>query len=370
MNIVCVISSLGGGGAERVMSWLIARLDAAGHRVALVTREPEDQDFYRTPKSVARYVQPRYRNVLKSTPLTDTFNFVQWAKHLRSVCRKQRAHVVLSFIDNMNLFCLMAMTLTRIPVVVSERTDPRYSLLSKTNKRLRPLIYKSARTLVVQTPAIAQYVTESWGQTRVAVIGNPVTVGVRRTENIQLENKHVVSVGRLHFEKGHDVLLEAWSLLGEDRKGWTLHILGEGPEKEVLDRKILQHKLGPSVQLSGRVSDVFSALNQASIFTLASRWEGFSNAVLEAMAVGCPIVATDCAGANSTLVQPGRNGELVRVDDPTALSVSLRRLMRDPQLRRRYGAEARLKTREYDEDTVYHLWENVLHGASEGRSGH
>lgn len=138
-----------------------------------------------------------------------------------------------------------------------------------------------------------------------------------------------VFVGRLHHQKGADVLIEACRLLA-DRvgSGWSVRIVGDGPERASLEQTVDRLGLGAQVEFVGEVADPAGELDRADVFVLPSRTEGMSNALLEAMARGRAVVATSVPGSRA-LVRHDETGLLVPPEDPAALAAALERLMRD-----------------------------------------
>ncbi len=148
----------------------------------------------------------------------------------------------------------------------------------------------------------------------------------------------IVCVANLIHYKGHDVLVEAAARIGGDRP-WRLSLVGEGPQRSSIERAVERLGLGDRVRLLGLRADVDAILRDADIAVLASRTEGLPNAVMEAMARGLPVVATDVGGV-AELLGSGA-GTIVAVDDPDALARALRALVEAPDLRRRQGEEGR-----------------------------
>jgi glycosyltransferase involved in cell wall biosynthesis len=150
----------------------------------------------------------------------------------------------------------------------------------------------------------------------------------------------LVYVGRLHPQKGVDVLLDAVSLLTQRDIPVTLRIVGDGPERSVLEQEATRRDLAGTVEFVGAVDDADPELRRADVFVLPSRTEGMPNALLEAMARGMAVVATSVSGS-STLVEDGRTGLLVPPEDAEALAHGIERLVADGPERSRLGEGAR-----------------------------
>lgn len=196
------------------------------------------------------------------------------------------------------------------------------------------------------------------GMTNVDHIPNALHVvpGVLPTLDLPV----VASVGRLSHEKGLDLLLEAWGRIAPHRPGWRLHVYGDGPDGRELREQARACCPPGSVEFRGVVDDVEDALVEASVFALPSRAEGFPMSVLEAMAYGLPTVAFDCAPGVRELLGGGLGGVLVEPGDTAAFAGELERLIGDPELRRRLGAEAVGSVARFRPDAVLARWDRLF----------
>ena len=182
----------------------------------------------------------------------------------------------------------------------------------------------------------------------------------------------VVRLGRLSFEKGQDMLLEAWAGVAERYPDWRLRLYGTGPDEESLRRQATKLGLDASVEFPGATSDLESALTGASVFALSSREEGFPMSIIEAMAYGLPTVAFDCAPGVRELLTDGRDGLVVTPGNTIEFAAALDRLMGDASLRDSLGEAARVSVRRYAPEAVIDRWERefALVERQAVRSGH
>lgn len=214
--------------------------------------------------------------------------------------------------------------------------------------------YADADRMLVLTAEDA----DAWardGMTNVDYIPNPlhVTPAVHPVLDLPV----VACVGRLSYEKGVDLLLEAWEPISARRPEWRLRIYGSGPDEEELRARAAGME---SVEFRGVVADVGEALAEASVFALPSRAEGFPMSVLEAMAYGLPTVAFDCAPGVRALIEDDRGGVLVEPGDTAAFAAALDRLIEDPEARRALGAEARASVLRFHPDAVLARWDRLF----------
>ena len=167
-------------------------------------------------------------------------------------------------------------------------------------------------------------------------------------------------MARLVPQKGIDVLIRALAQTTGATRDWTLTLVGDGPEREALERQVLQAGLQEKVHFLGYRPDPQTFLLQAGVFVLPSRFEGMPNALLEAMAAGLAVVVTDASPGPLEVVVNGVSGLVVPSDEPSALADALDRLAADPGLRERLGAAARATLRQSDWPVVGPIWESLV----------
>ncbi|MFD3697665.1 glycosyltransferase [Streptomyces sp. NPDC058646] len=172
--------------------------------------------------------------------------------------------------------------------------------------------------------------------------------------------KVVASVGRLAFEKGVDLLLDAWADAAPQHPDWVLRIYGAGVEEQALRAHCTSLGLDDSVEWVGSTDDVLGALREASVFAQASRAEGFPITLLEAMAAGVPVAAFDCAPGVREIVEHGEDGLLARLGNTMELAGHLSVLMSDPELRDRLGDSAFRSVQRYSSTEITDRWESLF----------
>lgn len=358
-SILFVISSLAAGGAERMIVELANALDQRGHRVAMLTLAASSVDHYSLRTSVQRIAL----NVVwdsKSIWQSLAGNFRR-SLMIRRVITDISPDLVISFIDQTNVRILAASIATRVPVIVCERTDPRRHVLGQGWAIARRLLYPMAARVVVQTESVALWARRLVPAKRTYVLPNFVrSLPALPTTSAQRNRLAIVAVGRLDRPKAIDHLMAAFAQTGLAAQGGTLTVLGEGPERHSLELLRDSLQLGKAVSMPGVVADPESWLAQASLYVLPSRYEGFPNALLEAMAMGCAVIATDCDSGPRDIIQHGTNGLLVPVDDVEALSSAMRLLLSDEPMRMRLGAEAAKVRETYSREKIVLRWEQLI----------
>jgi glycosyltransferase involved in cell wall biosynthesis len=260
--------------------------------------------------------------------------------------------------DRTNVLVLMAAIGLDISVIVSEHTDPRLYSPGFPYNYLRPCLYRKAMAVVALSKEQAEWFKPM--SSRVVVMPNPVRA-CKGNQNTQAARTFtVVGAGRLSLEKGFDLLLTAFSKVHKEHPEWNLVIYGDGPERPVLERQISELNLDRKVRLPGVTTDLTTHLRTAGCFVLSSRFEGFPMVLVEALACGCPVVATNCTDSISEIVQYGRNGLLIPSEDTDSLTNALELVMEDAILRATLEANGPDSVRKFDIDSVADHWEKLF----------
>lgn len=340
MRIVFLISSLGSGGAERVATMLCNAWAARGDKVTLIsTFSGKGRTFYEVAVGVelvtlADVVSSGQKNIR---------TYFQRTLMLRRLIGERNPDVIVSFLTNVNIAGIVSSAFLGIPLVICERTDPSVCPGSRIWTFLSRLLYRFSDVLVVQTDAVARKIEDVYpGLRRVVEIPNPVSdevFAIRPRSGVC--RKVLLSLGRLSQEKQTDRLIAGFQLAAKSFDEWELHIYGEGPLRSALEAQIQAAGLDARVFLMGVTSDPWGVMAGSDAFALTSRFEGFPNALLEAMGAGLPCLAFDCPSGPRELTSGGKYGLLVAPDDQDALISALTTLMGDEALRRRLGSEAR-----------------------------
>lgn len=336
-RVALVISSLQPGGAERVVCQLAEHWVADGSDVTVVTVGRCDRDAYRLTPAARRVTLDLLRP--SRNALEGLFNGSRRVLALRRALVRLLPDAVVSFLESTNVLSLLATRGTGIPVFACVRTDPRYAPIGRAWGALRRLLYPRAAAIVVQTEAVA-----GWARglcSHVEVIPNFVQRGPRlASPGVGRGPRRLVAMGRLVPAKGFDLLIEAFARVTSSHPDWSLVILGDGPERAHLEAMISELRLHHRVLMPGRVTDPAPYLTASHVFVLSSRYEGFPNALLEAMACGLPAVAFDCPSGPADIIAHGYNGLLVRAGDVVELAAALDCTMGSASERVRLGQNA------------------------------
>ncbi len=359
MKVTLVIYGLGGGGAERVMSIIVNYWVSKGWNVTLILLvPPTKQSFYPLDPRVQLKpldVAEKSANILAA--ISNAWNRV---RVLRRAIMASKPDVVISFMNSVNVYSILACLRSNIPIIVSEHIYPGSSDANKIWQLIMNLTYRYADLVTVLTQNALPFYPAKRGY-RTIVMPNPVVAAQPSMSETQwLEPHSLIAIGRLHPQKGFDLLLKAFHKIQAKHPDWKITILGEGSMRSELEQLRSQLKLTDRVHLPGLVTNVPEYLNQADLFVMPSRFEGFPMALCEAMAFGLPVLAADCLSGPRDIIENGVNGILVRTEDIDALAVGLDQLMSDPAKRQQLAKNAPNILDRFGVEQVMGIWQEAI----------
>lgn len=369
MRLTLVIASLEAGGAERVLVTLANHWASQGWSIVLLSFDDgSEPPFYDLNPHIQH--RPLALSSDSRSLAEGVLNNLHRLSTLRRAIQDSRPHVVLSFVDRTNVLTLLATLGLEIPIVISERTDPACHRIGRGWEALRWLAYRRCARLVTQSRAAMSYFPPSL-QRRTHIIPNPVASAPARAARARSESaRTLLALGRLSEEKGFDMLIRAFSSLAPTHPAWTLTIWGEGVQRKALERQCDELSLRDRIRLPGRTNAVTEVLSEADLFVMSSRYEGFPNALCEAMASGLPVVSFDCPSGPREIIRDGIDGVLVPTGDVEALARALEALMDDETRRKTLAARARDVVERFSIESVARMWDQVLQEATrEGKVG-
>lgn len=355
MKIGFLIPSLGIGGAERVATILCDEWTKLGHEVHLLTYfhdsecpsyEPGPDVYWcRLDIGALRSVGLGLRNLIRVLVI-------------RRQLQRIAPDVLICFLTEANVLGIVAAAGLRIPVLVSERIHPARHPIGIAREILRRVAYRWADGLIVQSESIALWCRENW-KLHPVILPNPVRI----PQDFQRDDGReqiVVAIGRLERQKGLDTLISAFAVVADQYPDWRMEIYGEGSERMALERQIRALSMSGRIELKGIVHDVDSRLRRAEIYCHAARYEGFPNALVEALANGCCVVAVNSPGAVAEILAGGKYGLLAAEGSVVDLQRQLISVLESAELRARLRANARDAILALNAPVVARRWLRLL----------
>lgn len=403
-ELILVCNSLDAGGIERVVSTLANEWSRRGRKVCVVTLHDRRRFYELDPaihhlvidraglnrlaellRWIAAHVRrqgpPRFLllarllstlHELSYRRLYRTYSTIVYAAEallLRRALARIESPVIISFGTPINIITLKACRGLKRRLIISERNDPKRLSRFKSWDVLARKLYDRADLVTANTRGALRDMSAYVDTAKLAFVPNPLILAdTRDPDGNGGETVHsslppaplILNVGRMVWDKAQEVLLEAFALLGDDFQDWRLAVVGDGRLESDLRTHAATLGIHHRVDWHGIVADPYIFYRSASIFALPSRVEGTPNALLEAMNCGLPVIVSDGAPGPLELVEDGETGLVVPVNDAAALAAALRRLANDETLRRRLGAAARKRVKEYDLPRALATWESVV----------
>jgi len=278
--------------------------------------------------------------------------------------------VVVSFLPNSFVPVSKAIEGTGIKLVIANRNDPaedytrRNYFPSRYDVLMRMEAVKKSDLNLVQLEVFKDFFPEIVKE-KTRVIPNSVNIYESEQNRIEypdgLGSGVIVSVGRLTEVKNHELLIRAFSLISKKYPGWIIRIFGEGRHERFLCKLIDKLGLSDRVYLMGSTKDIIGEYRNADIFAFPSRFEGFSNALAEAMSLGLPSVVIKGCISNRELVEKGEAG-LISENDYADYAEKLEFLINNPGVRKGYGFNAVNFVKQFEKERIYNMWDDAITG--------
>jgi glycosyltransferase involved in cell wall biosynthesis len=367
-KVLFVINSLTGGGAERVLTTILARSEARRDRhemsLALLDDEPD------------AYPPPDWLDVRR---LGGGGGLVESVRNLGSLQAELRPDVTVSFLTRSNVANAIANIASSRPVVISERVHTAAhlgaGLSALAAKSMVRLCYRRSNRVIVVSKGVGDHLVGDFGlpADKVSVIYNPVDIGriaglAGQAAEAAPGRPFIFAMGRLVPNKNFELLIRAYAGLQTDA---LLVIAGEGPHRPMLEGLAAELGLQGKVVFPGFVANPYALMREALFYVLPSNAEGFPNGLVEAMAVGLPVISTDCPSGPAEILEgmaargqavDARWGVLTAPDDVPGMRSALESFA-DPGRRSRFSRLARQRVRRFDVEQAVDAYWSVIEGA-------
>jgi N-acetylgalactosamine-N,N'-diacetylbacillosaminyl-diphospho-undecaprenol 4-alpha-N-acetylgalactosaminyltransferase len=343
-KIMLIVPSLVRGGVERIVSILSKELFKYYQVYVVIYHGPVEYAIkgqlinLETPTgSLGRKIKNTFYRVIK----------------LKKLIKDISPDYIVSFMGNLHPI------LTFKPVVVSIHSNPDYFSHSYRNLLLKT-IYKlpNVKKIITVSQGIEKKLNNNYNLKKTKTIYNPIDLKLIKQKLLAQKPvafDYILAVGRLFRGKGFDVLIKAFAKSNLKNK-IKLIILGEGKERKNLEKLIVELNLKKQVLLYGKVDNPFIYMKHATFFVLSSRYEGFSIVLLEALACETPVIATNCETGPSEIIESGKNGLLVPVEDEESLKMAIDKLFHDKGLYNKLKANSSKSVEKYCIENIVKDW--------------
>ncbi len=347
------------GGAERVVTNLANRFAREGYQVIIATEWYGENEFRIDPQVRRVHVGLREGDEKKHRLI----QFLLRVRYLRRFLKEEKPDILIPFARKALYRGLMAAYFVKIPVLISVRTDPAGHYEERSDKIQIPLLFPRADGCVFQTQGAREFFAPRL-QKNSRIILNPINPKYIGVPEPAVRQKTVVQSGRLVDFKNQPMLIRAFVEVHKKHPDYDLKIYGGDSfdgTKEILEQIIDENQAREYVHLMGASDSLEEEIKDAALFAFSSDWEGLPNALMEAMALGLPVVATDCpCGGPRTIMTHEVNGLLVPIKDQKAMEEGINRLIEDRELAERLGREARKIADRANDQAIYEQWRDYI----------
>ena len=369
-KILFYIGTLEGGGAERVLIELLKNLNREKYQLYIALNRPQGFFYNQIPADV---------QVLDRSYLyRDKTNLFERYFGLASIIKKNSIDLAMGFLPGANRSLMRSRFFTpdNVKMILNEQNNPTFisiadrSLFKEKLEQIEmSLYYPKADGMVVACKGLKQHFLDSMNlaSENIHVIYNMIdpaeiqSLALEPVSGIDFEDgiKTIVAAGRLTEQKAYEDMLSIFKNVNESVPT-RLIILGEGPDREKIEKQVQDLSLGDSVLMPGFVDNPFAYMGKADLYLSTSRWEGFHLTIAEAMACGTVPVATDCDYGPREIITDGKNGRLLPVGDVKGISKSLVELLRNKELRDLMSVHAKSRAMDFNVDNIVNDYESMF----------
>ncbi len=354
MKKICFLTStLNYGGATKIMIELANYL--TNHFEVSIVNYGSEEVFYELNNKITVLKAPYTKCNIPKVRLLAQMSII------RSYFKNKSYDAIIAFGNTEKLMALSASMGRKTKVIISERQDPYHYKPGK--KHTMWLRYMLADGCVFQTDGAMKYFPVCV-QKKSVVIPNFIQIDEKDFLKIQNRKKEIAFSARFELkQKRQDIMVKAMKKVEEKHPDWKLVFYGDGADQKTIEDMVMNYKLENNVIFAGKVSKVNDYIYQSAILALTSDYEGIPNVLLEAMAMGVPVVSTNCSpGGAELLIENKVNGLLVPVGDENALAEALNMLIENPEVANDYAYKATKVKEKFSPERIFPLWEQYLKG--------
>lgn len=355
-KIIFYIGSLAKAGAQRVILNLTDAFLAKGHQVVIVTTAKVENE-YELPKGAKRVISDIEGEEITGNRITNLKNRLG---KLRNIWKTEKPDVIISFIGKNNFMAILTAWGLQTPVLVSVRGEPMEEYYSSILRFLAKNLFRKADGIILQTEDSKVFFPAGINR-KAVVLPNPLNPEFMKELSQKEKEKKIVMVGRIDSNKDQKLVVDAFSKVAFKFPEYRLEIWGDGEDYNSLKQHISDLNMQGKIQMPGATRKVRENIENASLYILSSKTEGMPNSLMEAMALGLPVISTDCpCGGPKTLIQDGVNGLLVPVGDVNAMAEAMEKVLSNEQFAEKLAKNALEIRKTLSPDKVNEQWEAYI----------
>jgi GalNAc-alpha-(1->4)-GalNAc-alpha-(1->3)-diNAcBac-PP-undecaprenol alpha-1,4-N-acetyl-D-galactosaminyltransferase len=351
-----LIYNLGPGGAERVLSTLANNFTDRFevHIITLVNC----QYFYPLKKSIKKHYC-REKEISKSNFFSSLKSNITLYKNIKALLKSEQIDLLVSFMTTSNVLGCLAANSLNIPCIISERTNPFKRKPNFIWKNLIKFSYPKSDYIVVQSSLVKTYYEKIIDVNKIIILPNPLSIELINLKKTPSNRDNIIlNVGRLVKSKNQDLLIRAFANINNEN--WKLYFIGDGPLLKEYEDLVDNLNQNDKIIFIGKTNDVANYYNRSKIFAFTSMYEGFPNALIEAMYFELACISTDCPSGPAELIEHNKNGVLIPIGDQNQLEKQLNKLMNDDSLRISIGKKGFEKAVNFEEQIVAMKWKDLI----------
>lgn len=365
MNILICINSLVKGGAERVVANLANYLSSKDNvtiitltnyeiqykfnsNIKIIPLDKKLKNSYDDQNKIYKFVTKIPRTLIR-------------IKRMRKNIDVQNPDIIISFLPESSFLTLYNKNKNKKKVIVTVRNDPKVEYSSKLYNFFMRKLYPKADGFVFQTKLAQEYFKDII-HCESKVIPNPIDPSYIRKSYEGERKKEIVAVGRFTEQKNFPLLIETFSTLSKEFSEYRLIIYGEGNLRNKLEEIVKSFRLEEKVSFPGVVNNLKDKIYESALFVLPSLYEGMPNSLMEAMALGIPVIATDCpCGGPRMLIKNNVNGKLVTVNNKIELKNAIEEILGNKDMSKKLGEEASKISEEFNPEKINKQWRDYIY---------
>lgn len=353
-DITFVCGSLRMGGPQRVMVDLANEFAERNKRINFIVTV-DNTEHYKLSNKIRHIPSPNF----SKNRIMRTIQKLCW---YRKLLKFEVSDVTVSFWHNVNMYLLLANIGIGKKIIISERNDPNNEPENSILRLIRNWLYKKADFIVFQTPDAENYYKNRFKNLNSKVILNPIKSDLPKpNKEGDLREKKIVTFGRITPQKNLHLLIDAFELIHEEYPNYCLELFGDGKSKSEIIQYIKLKELEDFITINDFSINILEKIKSYTMYVSSSNYEGISNSLIESMAVGLPVVSTDCPiGGARMMIQNTQNGLIVPMQDKKEMYKAMKFYIENPIKREEIAIEG-IKTRQrLNIEAIIEEWENVI----------